>query len=469
MAAMTLGLAGAGLAAMGCSADAFGPAEPTGQSEEHLDQTAWYQVISMTSGLCADDSGNSLDNGTPIIQWGCSQTKTNQRWQFVYVGGGYYHIVNQLSGKCLDMGGSTTSGTGIKQWSCGTSQNLSWSLIYRNGWYQIKSQKSGFCLDNTGSDDSGDQLIQKTCSSSSSNQMWALDELTSNQQKIAYALTSIWENDDPVLHYEYSENINDGRGYTSGRAGFCSQTGDMILVADCFNDRTSNSNKLYKYWNELVAIDNRHKPDYDVVDHTAGDVSGLNSIASAAGTTFNSDWSHSYTDSATKNNFKSCQDQITNKLYLLPAVDAAVNWGFTYALTQAELYDAFINHGEDGAKAIISSTNSALGVPSSVTSNVIGYNGITEDAWLKKFLEKRRDVLYGDGSSTWTDAMDRVAAYEKARRRHNYDLTSAITNDVRARDCWSHSPSYPDSLYTCRTINADGSFTTPSSCSYSCN
>ena len=32
---------------------------------------------------------------------------------------------------------------------------------------------------------------------------------------MAEAMTSIWENDTPILAYAYSENINDGRGYTS--------------------------------------------------------------------------------------------------------------------------------------------------------------------------------------------------------------------------------------------------------------
>jgi chitosanase len=468
--AMPFAFAGTALALIGCSADAFGPDEPTGQSNEHLDQTAFYQVVNMTSGLCMDDSGNSLVNNNPMIQWGCGDsTKQNQHWQFKLVSGSTtnYNLVNQLSDLCLNNGGSTTSGTGITQWSCGSSVNLQWTLVFKNGWYQIKSAKSGMCLDNTGSDDSGPQFIQKTCSSSS-NQMFALDELTTKQQKVTYALTSIWENDDPVLHYEYAENINDGRGYTSGRAGFCTQTGDAIQVIDCYdNRRTDSSNKMSKYYDELVAIDNRHQPDYDVVDHTAGDVSGLNSIGNWV-----TDWGSSATNSTTKNDFKSCQDQITNKLYLLPALDAGVKWGLTYALTEAELYDAFINHGEDGANAIIASTNSALGAGSR-TSNVIGYNGITEDAWLKKFLEKRRDVLYGNGSSTWTDAMDRVAAYEKARRRQNYDLSQPITTDVRARDCWSHSPAYPDSQYTCYKVNADGSASATNGgdacATYSCN
>lgn len=75
---------------------------------------------------------------------------------------------------------------------------------------------------------------------------------------------------------------------------------------------------------------------------------------------------------------------------------------------------------------------------------VIGYNGITENAWLQKFLEKRRDTLAAD--STWLDAIDRVATYEKLRRLGSWDFSTAVRNDVRARDCWSTPAS---STYSC--------------------
>ena len=95
----------------------------------------------------------------------------------------------------------------------------------------------------------------------------------------------------------------------------------------------------------------------------------------------------------------------------------------------------------------------------------IGYNGITESAWLQKFLETRRNTLAAD--STWLEAVDRVAAYEKLLRRGNWSLSTAFRNDVRARDCWGTS--YPSSGYTVRAINPDGTWSTPSTYTYSCN
>src|SRR4051794_27847983 len=47
---------------------------------------------------------------------------------------------------------------------------------------------------------------------------------TPAQQQIAWAITSVYENNTAVVQYPYCENIDDGRGYTSGRAGFCTGT-----------------------------------------------------------------------------------------------------------------------------------------------------------------------------------------------------------------------------------------------------
>ncbi|QRK11398.1 chitosanase [Archangium violaceum] len=281
--------------------------------------------------------------------------------------------------------------------------------------------------------------------------------MTANQKKVAEAITSIWENDTPVIDYAYSENIHDGRGYTNGRAGFCTGTGDAIQVIECYvNLRSaSNGNLMAKYMPGLITINNR----FLSTGQSQASTSELDVIGN-----WTADWAASYNNTTTRADFKSCQDQVNDRLYYSPMLATAKKWGLTTALTKAALYDAFINHGEYGAREFIRAANTALGNSGQVAP-VIGYNGITESAWLQKFLEKRRDTLAAD--STWIEAIDRVAIYEKLRRRGNWDLSTAVRNDVRARDCWGSS--YPFSGYTVRQINPDGTWSTPSSYSYSCN
>ncbi|MCK8497599.1 chitosanase [Myxococcus fulvus] len=280
--------------------------------------------------------------------------------------------------------------------------------------------------------------------------------LTESQKKVSEGLTSIWENDTPVLAYAYSENIQDGRGYTSGRAGFCTGTGDAIQVIQCYNARRSaaNGNLMAKYMPGLTTINNR----FLSTGQSQPSTSELDVIGN-----WRADWATSYNNTTTRADFKACQDQVSDQFYYTPAMAEANKWGATSALSKMALYDAYINHGESGVKSLVRAANNALGNTAQVAP-AVGYNGITESSWLQRFLEKRRDVLAAD--ATWLQAIDRVAAYEKLRRRGNWDLSAAVRNDVRASDCWS-SP-YPFSGYTVRNINADGTWSTPGSYTFSC-
>lgn len=282
--------------------------------------------------------------------------------------------------------------------------------------------------------------------------------MTAQQKKVAEAMTSIWENDTPKTDYAYSENIDDGRGYTSGRAGFCTGTGDAILVIACYDKLRSaaNGNLMAKYMPGLIKINNKF-------NSTGDDQAGTGELDAVGN--WPKDWAASYNNATTKADFKSCQDQINDQLYFTPAMKTADKWGLATALSRAALYDVFINHGEDGAIALIKAANSAVG-DGAQKAPVIGYNGISESAWLKAFLEKRRNVLAAD--STWIGAIDRVAGYEKQRRRGNWDLSADVENDVRASDCWS-GKGYPSSGYTVRLIHPDATWTTPASHQYSCN
>ena len=264
--------------------------------------------------------------------------------------------------------------------------------------------------------------------------------LTASQKAVAEALTSIWENDTPILDYAYSENIMDGRGYTSGRAGFCTGTGDAIQVIDCYDKlRTAaNGNLMAKYMPALTTINDK----YMQTGMDQGDTSLLDAVGK-----WPSDWAASYNTAATKADFKTCQDQISDLLYYTPAMQAAVQVGLQKALTRAALYDMWINQGDD---TLVKQTNSALGVKTAIG---VG-NTVTEDAWLQKFLELRRDLLAGD--ATWASSVDRVAGYEKARRRGNWDLSMPVDSAVKATECWPGG-GYQDSGYTSWVINPDGS------------
>ena len=99
----------------------------------------------------------------------------------------------------------------------------------------------------------------------------ALAGLTDVQKAKAAALTSIWENSTPVLAYGYSQDIGDNRGYTSGRAGFCTGTGDAIVVVQCYA-AAKPGNALAKFIPELVRLEKLFVSSNGMLQ---GDISGL--------------------------------------------------------------------------------------------------------------------------------------------------------------------------------------------------
>jgi chitosanase len=269
--------------------------------------------------------------------------------------------------------------------------------------------------------------------------------MTAAQKSVAEALTSIWENNTPVPDYAYSANINDGRGYTNGRAGFCTGTGDAIQVIDCYDKlRTAqNGNLMAKYDKALADLNAK----FQSTGTNQGDTSTIDAVGN-----WTSDWGKSATDPKTKADFNQCQDQVSDLLYYTPAMEAATTLGLPSALTKAALYDMWINQGDD---ALVKKTNSALKITGTVSD---------ENAWLQKFLELRRDLLAGD--PTWKTSVDRVAAYEKARRRKNWDLSQPVDSEVKAVQCWGGT--YKDSGYAAFVIAPDATYTMPTKPTNSC-
>ena len=195
---------------------------------------------------------------------------------------------------------------------------------------------------------------------------------------------------------------------------------------------------MAKYMPALTTINDKYMSD--------GQDQGDTSLLDAVGNWVN-DWGASYNTAATRADFKECQDQISDLLYYTPAMQAATQVGLASALSRAALYDMWINQGDD---TLVKQTNGALGV----TATIGVGNAVTEDQWLQKFLELRRDLLAGD--ATWKTSVDRVAGYEKARRRANWDLSQPVDSAVKATECWP-SGGYQDSGYTSWLINPDGS------------
>jgi chitosanase len=263
-------------------------------------------------------------------------------------------------------------------------------------------------------------------------------------------LTSLWENGTTVLQYAYCRNIQDGRGYTNGRAGFCTGTTDTAMVVRCFDAARGANNPLHKYLPALAALDAAARQ----TGENQGSTGGLDAVGN-----FCNDWKQANAG-ASAAQMKDCQDRVVDDLYYAPTVARAASWGLTQPLTIAALYDAEITHGADGVIAMMNDANKAVG-NSAQTKPSAPLSLAQESAWLDRFQERRVAVLGGD--STWRGAIDRGAQYQVLRQRGNWDLSQPIVVDGKARALYPNK-GYPDSNYPRCVIATDGSVSGPASC-----
>ncbi|WP_269849969.1 chitosanase [Methanosarcina horonobensis] len=162
-------------------------------------------------------------------------------------------------------------------------------------------------------------------------------EDTSNMKKIILQMTITLENSDTQLHFNYAENLGDGRGITLGCIGFCTGTYD--------------GNILIKHYTELNP-DNalaKHIPALNKIDAGSHNAAGGDGNPSTAGL----DGFIKDVQNCDDPLFKKAQIDKLDELYYNPAMKIADSIGAKNALTKAFIYDMCVRHGVDGAERIV--------------------------------------------------------------------------------------------------------------------
>jgi hypothetical protein len=109
-----------------------------------VDPTAWYVLLNRNSGKVLDVSGVSTADGAQLHQW-TRTNATNQQFQFVDAGGGYYRLRARHSGKVLDVSSwSTADAAAIHQWTDHGGVNQQFRLADSDGGYvRLVNRNSG--------------------------------------------------------------------------------------------------------------------------------------------------------------------------------------------------------------------------------------------------------------------------------------------------------------------------------------
>ncbi|MEU7813426.1 chitosanase [Pseudonocardia sp. NPDC049154] len=217
-------------------------------------------------------------------------------------------------------------------------------------------------------------------------------------------MVSVFENGTPEVQYAYVEDLDDGRGYTAGRAGFCTSCGDLLTVVKGYTARVPD-NPLAGYVPALTDL----AAAYD--DSTRK----LDGFADA--------WRTAADDPV----FRQVQDQVTEALYVAPARTLADANGIRSALGLAILVDTAVEHGTqngpDGLPALVQQTDTDVGGSPA--------DGIDEIEWLRDFLDIRRATLENpsssDTSEVWSESVGRVDALDALLDAGNLDLATPFT------------------------------------------
>ncbi|KAJ2795160.1 hypothetical protein H4S07_006557 [Coemansia furcata] len=240
---------------------------------------------------------------------------------------------------------------------------------------------------------------------------------------LALEVTNVYENGDTNFHYEYCEDLKDGRGYTAGIAGFCSGTGDAWQMVQAYHKLTGGKDDMSQFDTEMARLAKLSDSGKD-----ASSVSGLPNYCAVWKKLGNSD-----------PKFKQAQDQIRDQMYFTPAMDQAKILGLKTTIAQAQLYDTALEHGAgddaDGLISLIKRTNAK------VTSDVSGTSGSTltinghkidEIAWLNLFLDVRTADLEhplesgNQGGNYWAQTTYRVKSYQYIIKQKQYNWGTSV-------------------------------------------
>ena len=203
---------------------------------------------------------------------------------------------------------------------------------------------------------------------------------TAGWKEVALRITSTAENSTTnwTTAYPYIEDIGDGRGLTAGIVGWCSGTGDMLVLVQYAAQQTPG-NLLEKWIPKLQQI-------------MAAAYSQRPSLSnSLLGSAFIADWK----TAAAQAWFQAAQRAERDRLYWGPAAAQATTDGVGNC-GRAVMYDISVNHGQGSDPESFGGICAAAAAQAKPPSQ-----GGTEKAYLLALCDKRDAVLrsWGDYQS----------------------------------------------------------------------
>ncbi|ORX89932.1 glycoside hydrolase, partial [Basidiobolus meristosporus CBS 931.73] len=137
---------------------------------------------------------------------------------------------------------------------------------------------------------------------------------------IALIVTNVFEHATKTINYNFCENIGDGRGFTCGSVGFTTGTGDLYTLVTEYQKRVGETGfgKYLPELNRLASSTSCSVPK--------GDVSQLGGFPDV--------WKKESCQVA----FRKAQDDVSDFIYFLPAMELAAQVGVRSVLGRSIFY-----------------------------------------------------------------------------------------------------------------------------------
>jgi hypothetical protein len=138
-----------------------------------------FMIVNQNSGKCLDLIGGDGGNGARINQWTCDTTSANQRWAIVPTENrDHFRLISYVTGKSACIAAdSLDTGAQLHDWRyTGNNPAQQFDLIDAgNGWFKIKNVHSGKVLDVNGFSKDNDAKVQQwDDNGGQGNQLWRL-------------------------------------------------------------------------------------------------------------------------------------------------------------------------------------------------------------------------------------------------------------------------------------------------------
>ncbi len=127
---------------------------------------------------CLQPINKSTLQGSAIVQVECGAGAPGQVWIISGAGNGSSHLMNALTGLCLDARGSATNRTPVQQWTCNNITNENWEVVGPAYIVNLKSRVSGtsnYCLDVPGGQTTAGLAMQIYSCNGTASQLWLIN------------------------------------------------------------------------------------------------------------------------------------------------------------------------------------------------------------------------------------------------------------------------------------------------------